>query len=239
MSSGYGHRARIGYTSPPLTSEIFPYEFYKIAPDGVTLLLTTLDVWDHTSAELQDSHRRTLRAAKAMGQAGADLIILGGGPVLGAKGADKVGDLVKAAEDAAGVPVTTVLTAYAEALRRVTAKKVVSVEVGHAGLNDMLERAGFQVLGKQAVGPGKPMVDSTRVPSDLSLATGRELVKQHPDADTLWVAWPHRATVDRIEAMEQELGVNVVSATQAIVWHGLRRCKINDAIQGYGRLLRL
>ena len=32
----YGHRARIGYTSPPLTTEIFPYEFYKIVPDGVT-----------------------------------------------------------------------------------------------------------------------------------------------------------------------------------------------------------
>ena len=34
---GYGYRARIGYTSPPLTSEIFPYEFYRLAPDGVTL----------------------------------------------------------------------------------------------------------------------------------------------------------------------------------------------------------
>jgi hypothetical protein len=32
----YGHRARIGYTSPPLTTEVFPYEFYKIVPEGVT-----------------------------------------------------------------------------------------------------------------------------------------------------------------------------------------------------------
>ena len=31
-AKGYGYRARIGYTSPPLTSEIFPYEFYKLAP---------------------------------------------------------------------------------------------------------------------------------------------------------------------------------------------------------------
>ncbi len=28
----YGHRARIGYTSPPFTTEVFPYEFYKIVP---------------------------------------------------------------------------------------------------------------------------------------------------------------------------------------------------------------
>ena len=40
----YGHRARIGYTSPPLTTEIFPYEFYKIVPTGVTLVITTLAI---------------------------------------------------------------------------------------------------------------------------------------------------------------------------------------------------
>ena len=33
----YGYRARIGYTSPPLTTEVFPYEFYQIVPEGVTL----------------------------------------------------------------------------------------------------------------------------------------------------------------------------------------------------------
>ena len=31
----YGTRSRIGYTSPPLVSEIFPYEFYQMAPEGV------------------------------------------------------------------------------------------------------------------------------------------------------------------------------------------------------------
>ena len=75
--AGYGYRARIGYTSPPLTSEIFPFEFYKLVPDGVTLLLTSLDVWEHTGGELHDSYQRTLRAAEAMGKAGADLIVLG------------------------------------------------------------------------------------------------------------------------------------------------------------------
>ena len=38
----YGCRARIGYTSPPRITEVFPYEFYKMAPPGVTLMLTTL-----------------------------------------------------------------------------------------------------------------------------------------------------------------------------------------------------
>ena len=39
-----GHRARIGYTSPPLTTEVFPYEFYRIVPAGVTLVIATLAI---------------------------------------------------------------------------------------------------------------------------------------------------------------------------------------------------
>jgi len=40
----YGSRARIGYTSPPLTTEVFPYEFYQIVPKGVTLVVTSLAI---------------------------------------------------------------------------------------------------------------------------------------------------------------------------------------------------
>ncbi|HEY7248120.1 MAG TPA: hypothetical protein VH678_30015 [Xanthobacteraceae bacterium] len=36
----YGWRVRIGYTSPPLATEVFPYEFYQMVPAGVTLVLT-------------------------------------------------------------------------------------------------------------------------------------------------------------------------------------------------------
>jgi len=48
----YGHRARIGYTCPPLSAEIFPYEFYKLAPAGVTLVITTLTVIERSKSEV-------------------------------------------------------------------------------------------------------------------------------------------------------------------------------------------
>jgi len=52
----YGHRARIGYTSPPLTTEIFPYEFYKIVPAGVTLVITTLAIVVRSKGEVDQSY---------------------------------------------------------------------------------------------------------------------------------------------------------------------------------------
>ena len=33
----YGYRARIGYTSPPSATEVFPYEFYRMVPRGARL----------------------------------------------------------------------------------------------------------------------------------------------------------------------------------------------------------
>ena len=49
----YGYRARIGYTSPPVVTEVFPYEFYRIAPEGVTLGVTTLAILDVTAEEFR------------------------------------------------------------------------------------------------------------------------------------------------------------------------------------------
>ena len=64
----YGYRARIGYTCPPVIAEVFPYEFYKVVPEGVTLAITTLAVLNATPDELQNSYDISLQAAKEMGR---------------------------------------------------------------------------------------------------------------------------------------------------------------------------
>jgi hypothetical protein len=51
----YGARARIGYTCPPLRAEVFPYEFYKVVPAGVTLVIKTLAVIERGQREFDVS----------------------------------------------------------------------------------------------------------------------------------------------------------------------------------------
>ena len=77
----YGHRARIGYTSPPLTTEVFPYEFYKIVPDGVSLVITSLAIVVRSTAEVDQSYDISMRAAREMAAAGCDIVVLGGVPI--------------------------------------------------------------------------------------------------------------------------------------------------------------
>ncbi len=40
-----------------------------------------------------------------------------------------------------------------------------------------------------------------------------------------------------IARLENELGVPVITSTQALLWHALRLAGIDDPIEGYGRLL--
>ena len=82
----YGNRARIGYTSPPAATEVFPYEFYKIVPKGVTLVVNTLPLVDRTGDEVNRAYDVSLNVARAMARAGVDLFVFGGLPINASRG---------------------------------------------------------------------------------------------------------------------------------------------------------
>ena len=80
--------------------------------------------------------------------------------------------------------------------------------------------------------------DYNRIPPEKALELGREMMREHPEIDTLIYGCPHWATVPAIEPLEKEFGVKVVTALQAIIWEGMRLAGVNDKIQGYGKLFR-
>src|SRR4051794_31698230 len=108
----YGTRARIGYCSPPFVTENFCYEFYKMAPPGVTLMLTTLSITTltdrHKTPEaMAESHAKSLEAAKYMAGAGADVVVLGGNPINQSRGMETLDDLCASLSREIGTKVVT------------------------------------------------------------------------------------------------------------------------------------
>lgn len=243
--SMYGHRTRIGYTSPPIVTEVFPYEFYKMAPPGVTLVLTTLMVARHTpeSGEAEESWNHALRAAREMARAGVNIIVFGGGPVVYSGGQERAEKTMKALHEELGIPVTNSTTAYHAADAALGAKIVGSVSYASPpGATDHLPNERFTDPDKVVIAGSKyggvPFIEVGRVPSEVPLEMARELKKEHPEIDTIHLGSPHWATGAIIESLEQELGVNVVQGSQAILWWALRSVGIEDRIQGYGKLLK-
>jgi maleate isomerase len=236
----YGHRARIGYTSPPLTTEIFPYEFYRLVPAGVTLVVTSLAIVERSKAEVDQSYDISMKAVREMAAAGVDIVVLGGVPINLSRGHDNAQEMIRDLEAELGVKVTTSASSQSAAAKALGCKKVVVAQPYEASetarISSYAVHFGCEVLG--GTGWGSAFNQIGRIPRKAALEMGRELMRRHPDADSILLPSPHWPTIGAIEPLEQEFGVNVMTALQAIVWHALRSVGVNDRIEGYGRLFR-
>lgn len=238
----YGHRARIGYCSPPFVTEVFAYEFYRMVPAGVTLLITTLEVGnEYTAQAFSGSQERSLAAARAMAEAGADVVILGGNPVNQSLGMENLPRICDELAAEIGVPVIASALAQREALSVLGARKVATV---HMAGPDHDERADRQMraLGFESVGSLSPVAHGLlaygRISEDEALTLAREAKARWPEADCIHFANAHWPTAFAIEPVERELGVSVMASGQAVIWKALRVAGVTEAIEGFGRLFR-
>src|SRR6201988_3548200 len=119
----YGYRARIGYTSPPLTTEGFPYEFFQIVPEGVTLVVASLAIVVRSKEEVDQSYDISMRAAREMAAAGCDIVVLGGVPINLSRGAANAEQVVRDLEAELKVKVATSASAQGAAAKALGSKK--------------------------------------------------------------------------------------------------------------------
>ena len=240
----YGYRARIGYCSPPLVTETFCQEFYQMAPKGVTLMITTLAVTSlgssSTSEQMNESHAKSLAAAKAMARAGADVVVLGGNPINQSRGVGNLAAICEQLSQEIGTKVVTSTHSQMSALHALGARKVATIHPFVMEMNadheQSMRNLGFEPAGVAAC--GYTVQDLGRVPGALALSLSRQVKREHPEADTIHPSCAHWATAHAIDQIETELGVNVMTSQQAIVWKALRMAGIDDRLPGFGRLLR-
>jgi maleate isomerase len=236
----YGHRARIGYTSPPLTTEVFPYEFYKVVPAGVTLVITTLAIVERSKDEVDRSYEISMQAARAMAAAGVDLIMLGGVPINVSRGYANAEQMIRDLEAELGVKVSTSAAAQTKAFKALGSKRIVVAhpyeEKENWRFDEYSQKFGCEVLG--TVAWGMPLYKIGTTPRHAALELGRRVLKAHPEADTILFPSPHWPVMEAVEPLEREFGVTTMSSMQAILWDALRGAGITDRIEGYGRLLR-
>jgi len=235
----YGHRARIGYTSVAWVTEVFPYSFYRMAPEGVSLALVTILQDEFGKGEMDRLYERTMDGARRLARTGVDILVLGGRPVLLAQGAENIDSICARLSEELGVPVTTDASAQLAAFRAVGARRVGTVhpfDASHNARHDgMIGQLGLEASG--SFGGGSNLIELPRLSPSAALDWGRELMRQHPDTDTILFPCPHWAVVEALAPLEREFGVTAISNLQATLWHALRTCGIDDRIKGFGRLL--
>ncbi|MGB7950784.1 MAG: hypothetical protein WCH75_24150 [Candidatus Binatia bacterium] len=239
----YGWRARIGNISPSACAEIHPYEFYRVAPEGVTIVSTNLVIRDAREAsQVEASWQRFDTAFEDLLHTKVDQITLSGAPLVLANGVDRHRQLLQEYRKRLPVPVGTSPQSFADGLKHLGAVKL-AVATSFIPAHNELVRAfliseGFDVLGIESLDTGMTTLEKALLSPAQVFRHVRAVGRRYPTCDAVLItssAWP---TLTVIQALEDDLGKPVVSSSMGQIWWPLKTLGIKAEIKGYGKLLR-
>lgn len=237
----YGWRARIGLLQPSMVSDNNPIEFYLMAPPGVQMVLTSLGIADGGNraelyakaiAEIETPIRRLLSR-------GVDVIVQSGVPPVVTRGWGFEDELAARVATITDLPFASDIGCCIAGFRALGVTKV-AVLADTGMLQGMAEYLGH--AGIEQIATGFPSGVASE-PGAESLATfyrgSVELYRAAPNAEAIYIPGANRPTVGMIEALEEDIGIPVVTSAQAQVWRGLCMAGVNPRlVTGYGRLFQ-
>ena len=237
----YGWRARLGLIVPP-TNTANEAEWQRVLPEGITVHSTRMPLHAQSNRPVRedDPIAVDLRAAAAsLAQAGVAAIAYGctAGSMIAPL--DRLPQIMQAAT---GVPGVTTAGAVVEALRRTGARTIAIAApyseemVAHEA--GFLRKIGFEISAAQGLGIGasgpEDFVRLRMVSPAHIYALARATVIAGTEA--LFIACTDLATLPVVEALENDLGIPVITSNQATLWATLRAARVQATITGWGRL---
>ncbi|BAA30082.1 maleate cis-trans isomerase family protein [Pyrococcus horikoshii] len=234
----YGWRRRIGLIVPSSNTTMEP-EFWKMAPEGVSIHTARMRLREVTEESLLEMERHAKDAALELADAEVDVIVYGctSGSLIKGKGYDK--EIAKNLEEASGIKTITTSTAVLNALNTLDIQKVVVATPYIDSVNErekeFLEANGIEVLRIKGLG----IVKNTEIGrQEPWVAYKLALEVYTPEADGLFISCTNFRTIEIIDKLEVELGVPVVTSNQATMWYALKTMKVKEKYDMYGTLLK-
>ena len=236
----YGWRAKIGLLVPSVNNTL-EMDMHRLAPPGIAI--HTARMWwsetpDATVNVLENTVGQIIEPAKNVASAGVDVIAYGctSGSFFKGAGWDK--EVASIIHKSTGVPAVTTATAMLEALKSSGIKNVCVVtpypdEVNRR-LRSFLENNNCEVVELFGMDIKDARKHATVDTGDIYRAA-REIFKA--PGEGVFIACTQLRALDVIEVLEQDLGVPVIGAGQALFWLALKTVKVRGSIHGYGKLL--
>jgi len=234
----YGWRGRIGLIVPS-SNTTMEMELHEALPEGVSLHTARMPLKGVTEEELLKMSALAVESAKLLKDADVDLILYGctSGSFIGGENFEN--ELEEKIEDEVKIPVVTTSSAILAALNALEAQQILVLTPYTEEINkrerEFLEANEFEVLDIRGMG----IVENTKI-GRLEPYEAYRLAKAMftEEADALFISCTNFRTFEIIEALEDDLGVPVVTSNQASLWYALRELEINESILGLGTLLR-
>ncbi len=234
-----GWRARVG-TIQPSRGDTFAYEFYKMAPDGVVLVVTATNIKELTNAEFDRAIKEYEQAGKMLATEEVDFIMIGGTPVIALKGTGADLEIAKQIQAATGIPALHNFTAVLDSLRKLNIRKIAVATPYRDAVNarhkQFLEANGFEVVKIKGMQIERN-VEIAKTPPYAAYRLAKETFREAEGAEGIYISCSRWQTVSFIEALEQDLKVPVVSNSLSSIWAAFAHTGVGAAKPGFGRLM--
>ena len=215
---------QLGYVIPHLYTDLDAYQFYRVAPEGMMLATTGLDLKDYTLAAVETElpllwQRFELLAKKV------DRLSLSGVPVASALGRAKMREILAEGEKRTGLVCDTDLEAHIATLQHFDATRIAVATRWPEPVNEALTRylaeAGIEVIAHRSRGRSlqENKISSAAADYELALELGREAMRAAPEAQALLMPGGLWFAIHAVPILEGEFGrpvlLNILSTTWA------------------------
>jgi len=216
---------QLGYIIPHLYTDMDAYQFYRVAPEGMMLITTGLDLREYSLAAVEEQLPALWKAFDLLASKKCDRIALSGVPVASVLGRDKMREILAEAESRTGVACDTDLEAHIATLQHFGAKRIALAtrwpESVVSALTRYLAAAGIEVIASRSLPRSLQANKYSSAASDheLALDLGRQVLREAPEAQALLLPGGLWFAIHAVPMLESEFGkpvlLNILSTTWA------------------------
>lgn len=233
---------RIGYISPHPLIDTLAYEFYLMAPHGVMMVASCIEIEDYT-LEAVEKQLPMLepRIASVMAR-GASRIVISGVPIALALGRARMLEVLSGITKRWGVPADTDFEAILAGVKHLGARRVGLATRWATPMNEALARYAAELgLEVSAVAnSARTMTENAGLDDEtgmrLAIDLGSQAFQARPAPDAIIMPGGRWITLDAVAALESRFGKPVVTNYSAGLWAALAPHKM-AAAPGRGKLL--
>jgi maleate cis-trans isomerase len=236
-------KRKLGALTPLAVAENGPYEFYRLAPPGVVMVMVPLGIEEFSAADVARVFAPLDDMVDALMQRQVDAIYSTGVPLSILMGPEGHDAFLARIEARSGRPAGSTLTAAIAAARHLGIAKIALVNKWDAAMNEaqtaFFARDGIEVVGTATeVLPidrfqGLPSADSM----ELAYALGRQALERFEDAEGIFISGGTWLAQPVCERLEGEFAKPCLGNQACALWDALHRMDYWTPIPGRGMLL--
>ena len=222
---------QLGYVIPHLYTDMDAYQFYRVAPEGVMLVTTGLDLADYTLAAVERELPVLWQRFELLAKKKVDRIALSGVPVASALGRKRMREILAEGETRTGLKCDTDLEAHVAVLQFLGATRIALAtrwpDAVNAALTRYLADAGIEVIACHSRARTLAENKQASAADDhvLALELGGEALRAATAAQALLMPGGLWHAIHAVSLLEAEHGRPVLLNILSTAWAALRSAK--------------